>query len=310
MPGSRTLDPSVTTILEFFRRCRVWLEILILPLLSVMLPWRVAFRCYRYLARQDWLLRDATERAAATAIAYGYLAVDDPGAVTVWRRDFRLILLVDHADAFLSRFRSARWLDRHVRPSGDGWPEGAFIGITFHYGAGLWAIRHLRRSGQRSAFLSIRFDAGSFPGEFLRFWLARWRMREVARAGGAPVIYTGGSVARIRAALQEGVSVLGLIDVPTGQTTAPRPVFLLGRPARLPPGLLRIAREAGVPVALFSMGVDTDTGERWLHIHRLDSICEDRGLVAIGEFFDATLRKHPPAWHLWGDLPCFLDSSR
>ena len=67
-----------------------------------------------------------------------------------WCRRFRLVRLVDHADFWLSRTRSARWLREYV----DGatqFPlrDRAAVGIFFHWCAGMWGVRALRANGPR-----------------------------------------------------------------------------------------------------------------------------------------------------------------
>src|SRR5207249_8292228 len=81
---------------------------------------------------------------------------------TTWAAAYRLIQLIDRADMWLSRFRSDRWIDHHLEVEGDAWPDRPFVGITFHYGAGLWSIRHLCPNGRRASFLSLRFEPGFF----------------------------------------------------------------------------------------------------------------------------------------------------
>src|SRR5207249_8188281 len=149
------------------------------------------------------------------------------------------------------------------------WPDRPLVGITFHYGAGLWSIRHLCPNGRRASFLSLRFEPGFFKGAPLQHAHARARIREVERAGRAPVIYTGGSVAEMRAALGRGVCILRLIDVPLGRAHSGMPVQFIGDRAWFPTGLLRLARIANVPVAVYTMGCDRATGKRKLHIRRL-----------------------------------------
>lgn len=250
------------------------------------------------------MFKEQTTQALAAAENQSFV----PATGKEWARDYRLVHLVDRADGYLSRFRSNDWLDRYVSLSGDAWPNEAFVGVTFHYGAGLWSIRDLRRHGQRASFLSTRFDAASFPGAGIRYLAACWRMWEVARIGGAPVIYTGGSVDRIRAALADGISVLGLIDVPAAQTILTTQVRFLDRVARFPPGLIRIARAANVPLVLFLMSIDMKTGVRQLLVRQIVSETDENAMEIIIRELEGALRIHAASWHRWGDAPMFFKS--
>jgi lauroyl/myristoyl acyltransferase len=108
----------------------------------------------------------------------------------------------------------------------------------------------------------------------------------------------------------QGDVVVALIVVPprAGQVTVP--VNLLGRPARLPDGLLRLALREGVPLVPFAMGVDPDSGVRRLDIGTRIAV-DDVGAAAraVAADLDALLRRDPAAWHLWTQAGAFFDPS-
>ena len=287
------------------------LEWLLLPMVSAVLPWRWSFRLYRRVAQSDWLFRDATRSVLA-----GVTAWRPPANPAAWAAAYRLTQLIDRADMWLSRFRSDRWIDHHLDVEGDAWPDGPFVGITFHYGAGLWSIRHLCRNGRRASFLSLRFGPGFFKSAPLQRAYAHARMREAERAGRAPVIYTGGSVAEMRAALRRGVCIVGLIDVPPGRAHSGMPVQFLGDRAWFPTGLLRIAHIENVPVAVYTIGCDRETGKRKINIRRLpapahdasESANDEECLHMIARELEQAIAADPPAWHAWADLPLFREA--
>jgi len=282
------------------------LEWLLLPAVSAVVPWRWGFRFYCRVAQSDRLFGAATRSVLAASAARR-----PPAEPTAWAAAYRLVQLIDRADLWLSRFRSDRWIDRHLEVEGDAWPDRPFVGITFHYGAGLWAIRHLCRGGRRASFLSLRLERGFARGSLLPHAYARARLREVERAGRAPVIYTRGSFAEMRAALGRGVSILGLIDIPPGRAHSGMPVQFLGDRAWFPTGLLRLARIENVPVAVFTLGCDRATGKRKLHIRCLPahdpgaSENDEERLQIIARELEQAIDADPPAWHAWADLPLF-----
>ena len=285
------------------------LEWVLLPAVSAVLPWRWSFRLYRRVAQSDWLFRSATRSVLAAVTAWR--APANPAA---WAAAYRLTHLVDRADLWLSRFRSDRWIDNHLKFEGDAWPDEPFVGITFHYGAGLWSIRHLCRNGRRASILWLRFEPDIFKDAPLQHAHARARIREAERAARARVIYTGGSsVAEMRAALRRGGCILGLIDVPPGRARSSMPVQFLGDQAWFPTGLLRLARIENVPVAVYTVGFDRTTGERKLHIRRLPAIGRDASdaasdkqrLQGTARELELAIIADAPAWHAWADLPLF-----
>ncbi|MCB1914257.1 MAG: hypothetical protein KDG52_00850 [Rhodocyclaceae bacterium] len=282
---------------------REFVEWLLLPALAAVLPWRVYFRVLRRISAWNWLLREEVARAVR-----GHQAFCGRPPDARWRQRHRLTILVDRADAWLSATRGDGWLERYLERDGD-WPTGAFLAVTFHYGNGLWAMRDLRRRGQPVSMVSIRFSAASFAGRRIPYFAARQRFREVARAGGAPVIFTGGSVPVIRTTLATGRCVLGLIDVPPGQAGGSLPVRFLDRDMLLPSGMLRIAAEAGIPVAGFTLDFDWNSGIRRLRIRTVPSAAIGEQAAFLAAMLDRALTDGSPAWQLWSCAPEFLAPS-
>lgn len=282
------------------------LERWLLPALAATLPWRACFRLYRAIAAANWLFRAETEAAHAAAGAYV-----DAGIARDWKREHRLVRLVDQADYYLSRSRGDGWLDRHVRVRGD-WPARGvpFLALGYHWGAGLWALRALRRAGHGAAFLSAEVDARQLGAGGVAVRQGLRRMRELERAGGRAPIYLGGASAAMQAVFAQGDVVVALIDVPprAGQGTVP--VELLGRPARLPDGLLRLAQREGVPLVPFAMGVDAGSGARTLDIAAPIVVADvAAAAVAVAAHFDALLAGGSAAWHLWPQAGAFFGPS-
>jgi hypothetical protein len=280
---------------------RTFVELFLLPGMAAVLPWPWCFRLFRRAAASprlypevDWMLRCAREIGMA----------QDAGA---WRSALRMTRIFSFADLYLSMFRSDRWMRKYVDVSGQ-WPEGAFLAVTYHWGAGMWALRHLKSLGKRSSFLSIRFDRSTFHGSPLRYWYALLRTRETARAGGGvDTIFTGGSAERIAAAHRDDVCVTALLDVPPKPDQASVPVLLFGRPAHLRRGLARVAIDEKIPVVMFSMHLDRATGRLKLRIDGpLPAANEAELMQAMAADFSSTLDRDPESWHGWGEVQYYF----
>jgi lauroyl/myristoyl acyltransferase len=272
-------------------------ECAVLPAAAILLPWPLAFRAFRALARRAYAFAPEAERACAACAAQGL--VGEPQA---WSRAQRLTRIVDHVDPALSFFRSDRWLDRHATIEGDPLPAGACLFVGFHYGTAFWTLRDLARRGRRVSFLAAHVTARELPGQRLRLAFMRFRKRCVERAGKAPVILVGGSRERIAQALRDGTSVVGLIDVPDVKEGSP--VTLLGRALRWPDGLLRIADAEGVPVVAFVATLDPGTGARHIRYARMPAE-RAPALAALAALLDDALRRDAAGWHLWAEWPRF-----
>jgi hypothetical protein len=283
------------------------LELFLVPGVSILLPWFLCFRLYRVLSRQPWLYAAQTEHALQAAQRVG--VVDDPVG---WSADFRLTQIIDHADLYLSRFRSDRWLQRHVCASGDSWPRcGGFVLVGFHWGVGMWVLRHLRSQGLRTAIVSNHIVRKDYPGQVVRYWYGRIRMAEAQRIGRSPLIFTGGgvrrmSVRRMLSVIGDGTSVMALIDLPLGGAGRGLPVRFLGRSARFPSGLTRMAFVKGIPVLTFRVGLDRTTGARLLRINGPLCMSSEQAIMdRIGRDFDEALRTDAAAWHFWALIDQF-----
>lgn len=259
-----------------------------LPVLAARLPWAVFYRFSYWMCRWPWLFNEGADAALEAARAHGL--ADQPA---VWLRRFRWTRLVDHVDASLSTRRGDDWMDRHLQVSGD-WPSGPCLAVTFHLGAGLWAIRHLRRRGRPVAFVSAPLP----QGEGTRARHERAGLEEVQRIGGSPAIHTGGGFQKICAQLATGTSVVALIDVPEAAARSRQAVQFLGRAARFPSGLIEAARLSQVPLAVFVCFPDSDTGQRRLQITHVDPSCADALQAVIG-VLERHLRQASWDWHFW-----------
>ncbi|KFI22222.1 hypothetical protein [Nitrosococcus oceani] len=278
------------------REFKDWVELVLLPGTAIFLPWPWCFRFYRYCSRQSWLYRELTEQSLAAA--QKVIPIGDP---TRWCAAYRLTQLVDHGDLYLSRFRSDRWLRKYLDLTGANWPKHpSFLAITFHWGAGLWSLRHLRSQGMATAFLSARFDKSSFAKRRVAYYYSRLRTREVERAGLTKVIYKGGSVPRLLEVLRQGKAVAALIDVPPREVGTCLPVTLFQRRAWWPSGLIGLAVRERIPVVAFTVALDPETGRRCLHITEPLPVHDPHRLAeALADCFSEAISQDPPAWHSW-----------
>jgi hypothetical protein len=285
------------------RELRDLVEVVLVPAIAAVLPWAVTFAIFKRLARWRRLYFVPGERALAEAEERGW--VTQPRD---WIRDRKLTTLVDHADHYLARTRSDRWLDRYLDVDGR-WPAPgqAAIALTFHWGAGMWGLRSAARAGLRIHPLVAAVDSAHFAGRTVLHRYVKARNRTVVQALKCPVIDVSAGMRQALRVLRNNEQLLAVVDVPADQVAASQPVEILGMPARLPTGLLRLAVDRRIPVCMYVTGIHMDTGRRFLRIRQLGVPDDLAALVAtLSKELDGLIRENPPAWHFWSEAERFF----
>ena len=218
--------------------------------------------------------------------------------------------MVDHADLFLSIFRRRGWLRRHVRLNGAVWPasRGPFLAVTFHWGAGLWGLRHLRAQGRDVAVLVRDIPLGAFKGRPILAAYAGLRSRQTATAGGVETVPSSvNSLRELKKRLVAGQNLVALLDVPAeGKKNVLRAPFL-GRTGVFPRGLAYLAASNRIPVLVYTTGLDPESGDRILDIS--DVVVSDDESIVMGFLVDRLERaiyEHSANWHQWAGVGAFF----
>ena len=283
------------------------LELVLLPGLAALLPWRFCFPLFRRMARWQWLYRESCETALEQARARGWAGQDE--AHWLWAR--RLVTLVDHADHYLGLTRGDSWMRRHLQVTGDWLPPGqAAVLCTFHWGAGLWGLRHAAASGLRPHALVAPVNPDAFVGRRVLYGYIRSRVHHVSTTLNSPALDVSVSLRPALRALRRAEPIMAAVDVPSDQVSASTPITLLGMPASVPRGLLRLAVDNGVPVQVYVTGLNTQTGERFLRIKTLPTCTKVDDLVAmVFAELEVVIAEDAPAWHFWGIAERFFRSA-
>lgn len=283
------------------------LELLLLPGLAAVLPWHWCFLIFQQLTKMRWLYRAPCEEALRQARSRGW--ADEDKAHWIWVR--RLVTLVDHADHYLGLWRSDAWMRKHLQVEGV-WPsnEQGVLLLTFHWGAGYWGLRHAAAQGLHPHALVATLTSQAYQGRTVLSWYARSRNAHVARTLGSPTIDATQQLKQVIKALRDKHSLLGVVDVPADEAKASMSVEMLGLQARVPRGLLRLAVDQKVPVVLYTTGLDTRTGLRFLCIKQLGvyNTIEELAVRVFGEL-EQVVTQDPPAWHFWGIADRFFTKS-
>lgn len=283
-------------------------ELLLAPGLAAVLPWRWCFALFRLLAHRPWLYRDPCQTALDQALALGQVR---PGDEARWLAVRRLVTLVDHADHYLAVTRSDAFMRRHLAVDGH-WPDPgrAAVCLTFHWGAGMWALRHAGHQGLHAHALVAAMEGTPFAGRAVLRRYVQARTRSVGQAMGNAPLVVSGSLRPVVQALRRGEQVFAAVDVPADQVDASLPVTLCGMQTRIPKGLLRLAQDMQVPVTVYVTGFDVRTGRRTLRIVQVPPQDSVEALVhAVFAHLQACLAEEAAFWHFWGEAPRFFSAS-
>ena len=277
-------------------------ELFLIPMVTVLLPWSLGYRWLRLCARARWLMRE--EWQAALAGAQRWLDISDP-ADWAWR--YRTVRLVDHADLWLGRVRSDRWMARHfsARPALPP-PNRRAVGAFFHWCAGMWSVRALRATGTPVAPIARRFHRQAMGGTYFSYLYGKLRFDEFSRAAGRPLLYAPGTMKQALAELSQDHWVIGAPDIYPSDAPFPREVRAFGRRAWFTEGMLRVAREAGAPVFLFTLGVEFDTGRRDLRVAGPFPPDDPQLLQRIATFWEELVRDRSWGFTLWPKMEAYF----
>lgn len=284
------------------REFRDTIELLLLPFLSVLLPWSWCYAMYKWICKTglvyDERAQDALEEAQK------YTPIDD---MEQWLQHRRLTTLLDHADHYLSRFRSERWIKQYTSVLGN-WPQahGPQLFLTFHWGAGMLALNHLNQHGKTAHMLVHGADPQHFRGRWVQYQYIRHRIQRISDLLLFPTIDTHKNTRGVVAAFQKQETIIAVIDVPESAQTG-LPVDLLGHIAHVPRALLRMAAERLIPVTVYVTGIDYITGTRTLAIHTLEPANTPEELAkAVFAHLSAAITDKPASWHLWTECGRFF----
>ena len=275
------------------------LELVLIPGLAAVLPWPLCFRIFRSIAgRWRWLYRADCESALQQAHARGIVQDNQQG---LWLARRRLTTLIDHADLYLAATRGNAWLRKHVQVSGN-WPAVSQAGVlcTFHWGAGMWALRHAHANGMQAHALVAPVNKAHYARRPVAYWYTRARTGMVAQVLGRPTLDVSATLRPALRTLTQNGQVFAAIDVPSDQVAVSLPLKIAGMNALVPSALLRVAVDRKIPVTLYNTGFSYETGERELSIKTFAPFATVEEAVAdIFIHLDELIAKNSAAWHFW-----------
>ena len=287
------------------REIRDAVEFVLLPGLSLVLPWPWCYRLFRRAARWEWLFRRYCHGAYEQASQF----LDIPDEAQ-WRQRNRLLWLLDAAEYYLVRFRPGALMKKGRFEVVGDWPsEGHFIAVGLHWGLGGLMFRDLARKDHSPRLIFKRNVLGFAEQSRVENLYRRWRPRQYAKVGGGEPISTGGGFAKIVQLLDDKDVLIIVYDAPLMPNSRPVPVTLFDRPARLRSGTIRILADSDVDYVKYRLGYDFETGHRRLEISEPVNVHDPQAIALdLAAFLDDTLRFDATQWYLWRQVQGFFET--
>ncbi len=286
---------------------RTFFESVLIPVICVCLPWRLCVRIFWFLCGKTWLFPTATDLVCHHARDYIQFENEQ-----TFRQKIRFHLLVDQADFYLSCTRGRRWFNKYVRIQGDkiDKDQGSLF-VTFHWGQGFWALKYFNLLGFKPAWLHAPLQSKIKWGSCVSGLVGKGRIAQVGRLAEAVPIAVGNSVEKMRYRLvEEKSSVMAMPDAPLRSGASAIPVKLLGRSARLPAGVIRMAASENISVYAYTMIVNPEDGMRDLRIRGPIHYRDEESLAqALADMLTEAIEKDPSAWYVWPFANSFFEPS-
>lgn len=282
------------------------MELVLIPALSVIMPWSLCFRLFGYICSFNWLYQQEAERALSQAQKRGWV-----GDAKEWLRRRKLVTLIDHADFYLSKCRSDRWMKRYMHVQGQ-WPpaEQGFLAVTYHWGAGMWALRHAQAHGVTAHMLVADMNSEHFKGRWVLYTYIKARVGSISQALKLPTVDVATSLRPVVRSFKMNQPIFAVVDVPADQAVASAAVSLLDGVAQVPSGLLRLAVISKVPIVIYVNGIDLLNGKRFLTIEPIGvAVTSDEVLQQVFDTLSQHMAVEPAAWHFWSEAERFFRDS-
>jgi hypothetical protein len=281
-----------------------WAELFALPALAMLLPRPLVGWYWRAVIRYTAAYQMEADLASQGRTRLGLDT--EPN----WLHRFRLQRALETGDAWRALRALLGWRDFTVYPlqQSGHWPlDKPVLALTLHWGQGMATIQGLTAAGHRAGFLTANVSPEAYGDHVWRYRYAKLRMWVTARLGGAGVVMTGGAFAKMQAALQAGISMIGLYDVPSHLVGETAVFELAGYQLRLPVGLAQLAVSAQVPVVFFRAGYDLTAKMYSVNVIELGQFNETSSLLqALAQQFEAALQHDDAQWHTWQHADALL----
>ena len=269
------------------------LAYILLPLVTVLLPFRSSEALIRSIAHRGLLLNGRSETFVVEAGKY--VRLDEPEN---WKARWRLTELSDARDAWYCFFGRSRALAKSADHTDLSVAQGAVL-VGAHWGIGLRALVVFRHAGLQPRFVYRRVEP-----DFLRFAPFQYLylqvlVRCIRRVCGKRSIEVPGARRAFESALAETGSPVILLDAPAMNPETALMARVHGHTIAFNRDGARLLAEKEVQCCFYSVGVRWK-GAAKLHCSAPFTPSSDGEMIqAYGDFLDGLLENDSAQWRLW-----------
>lgn len=266
----------------------------LMPLPALLLPWRIAYRWYYYLAGKPWLFEQRVQ--AACHNAQRLLTIED---MVSWKRHHRLTLIIDHTDFWISWLQPGR-AKRLLQTTGK-WPEhGPFIVVGTHYGCGFMLMRALQRAGVEPYFIIRKTPKSMFCDQRVRQIYVYLRLRHQKILFPGKCYHPESYPRRLIRGLDQGDNILVLLDVPAERNRNSQNISLFKHVGKVQRGMFDLLIRKQLHYVTYKTHIDFTIGQRQLFIHRAKRVNTDSEFWSdMDQYINTTFSSDSSQWHLW-----------
>lgn len=276
------------------------LAYILLPLVTVLLPFRTGDALVRSIAYRGWLLNGRSRTFAAAA--GNFVSMDEPEN---WKARWRLVELSDARDAWYCFFGRSHALVKSVDHVELSDARGAVL-VGAHWGIGLRALVVFRHAGLQPRFVYRRVERDILRFAPFQYLYLKILVRCIRRVCGKRSIEVPGARRAFESALGEEGSPVILLDAPAMNPDTALKTRVLDRTVALNRDGARLLAEKDVQCLFYALGVKWEGKARLDRSEPFAPLSAAKLVQAYGDFLTGLLEADGAQWRLWHAAPQFF----
>ncbi len=298
---------SRALLFYIYRELKDFLLLYLLPMIPLIFPWALSFKVFKRVSKHFPIYNPVIAGNYNQARKYYPDLVEKQFSYSQ-----RLLLLIDNADFWLSRFRPAKMLSL-VRPdlANQDWPSSqGYIALGLHWGTGVPALAALSRHNLNPRFVfsdpKFSFSQQGFLESAYKNIRRNWFHKI---ADGQAIVVGKNAFNEIELSVSDNHVPVILYDAPQNHKPE-KTIYKLKNKHfsyQIASGFVTIITSKAVPYVLFSYKLDINTGYRQARITKPKTVDDTNIFIKdLSNFFFENLDSDPSLWHFWKQSPHIL----